>query len=1019
MNNDNLDTSVLFDALLDLSPVLVLFLDQEDRVVKISRDACMFLGSASRVEAEGKNVFDLITFPVLRLLAKRWMSALGRGEEINESFPLVLPDGKMFNWFSLRASTIVRDGKIVGKVFIAQDISELSLQKNILDSLASSLPVSVAVFDRNLTLIMGTEELARECGLTSWTGLTGKNLADLPGIDVPLIKRMIEDLILNERPVVRTLKTNAPDGSIRWYHADLRIIRSSAGVYGYILTKQDITGQIQPRAILESLMDTSADLIAIVNPEGRLMYASQALARMTGVSSWHILIGHEWQYIFANMGAKGKRYHDFFEALTEGAPQKMITMDLPDRRQVLSCRVNNLSYQDEPFGAVAMASNLTELVEARERAEDAVRAKAVFLANMTHELRTPMNAVIGMNELLSRTSLAPLQRNYVSHIRSSATLLLAIIGDILDFSRIEAKKMILNPQPFSTLSLVRDVINLVAVKVNEKELSFTVDLDPSLPDTLIGDETRIKQVFINLLNNAVKFTKKGSVSLTLMASPSNNKRNISLTVMVKDTGIGIPRERQAELFKEFSRIEGSSSSPIEGSGLGLSICKGLVTLMGGELDLESEEGLGTTFTARITLPFGKLARPLAEFPDSRDIRLLVFERDDAAVRSIRAMTRAAGAEAIYCTSADEFSAWLSRPGFDRTHVIFEYSSAYQLVLNTADTLPGVSWLALLSLSDFLGSGKDPRVSFVFKPLLVADFARFLRGEGVDFTNSLPMTSTLGVPSRYFHARDVKALVVDDNAVNRKVAEGFLTALDIQVGEADSGEAALKKAAEKQFDLVLMDDVMPGMSGSETTVLMRKLKGYQDTPIIALSANAGEEFEKRYRDAGMTDTLTKPIEFDSFVHCLRRWIPEERVTDVDTGDACALPVEQAKKDDTWIEGLDREVGLSYTGSEKNLEMILKVFIRTGPSLMEKLESAHAGGDPAVLRIAVHSLISACANIGAMEVSSLAREAESAILKGDTEAVHTLYVRLHDALKTVLSGVGAYITKANAGKPEGTT
>ncbi|HPX48430.1 MAG TPA: response regulator, partial [Treponemataceae bacterium] len=480
-------------------------------------------------------------------------------------------------------------------------------------------------------------------------------------------------------------------------------------------------------------------------------------------------------------------------------------------------------------------------------------------------------------ELLARSGLTPLQRNYVSQIRTSASMLLSIINDILDFSKLEDKQLVLVSAVYSLESLLRDVVNMIAVKTAEKELSFTVDVDPRLPLYLEGDVLRIKQILINLLNNAVKFTDQGEVNLTVSGSRVAGSRVAGGTVAgggigmlffaVRDTGVGIPKERQSELFNRFTRIENNRTRMVEGSGLGLAICRNLVQLMNGSLSLESEEGAGSVFTASIMQYVPDKPEPYCRFPEPGGLLLVVFIQEPAVRRSVCKMADYSGAAVELCSSVEAFRARLESGERPATHAVFDYRRAYEEAVIVSRTRPDIRFLALLSLTDFVGTGKDASVDFVFKPLGIATFARFLQGERVDFSSTIPLVNTLGFDPKQFRVAGVTILVVDDSAVNRKVVEGFLQTLDIRVLEAESGQEALGLAEKQRFDLIFMDHVMPGMDGPETTKKIRAMEGCSDIPIIALTANVGEAYQEMYRNAGMNDYLYKPIEFSAFLECL--------------------------------------------------------------------------------------------------------------------------------------------------------
>ena len=1041
--------SVYSDILLDLSPNLVFFLTPENTICKISRIGAKYLNLESPSDAYGKSIFDLVKNPVLHLLMKKWFEKLNKGMEVDETFPLDRLRNDQYEWFHVRASNTESDGCVLGKVVFISDVTELYSQKKILDTLMSSVPGQVLVFDRTLQLLLVSDSVARSNGYHSWREVTGRSLRDLPKSDIATVESMLDSVILNEEPIHRVIKYKTAN-ELRWFYVDLRVIKSAAGTFGYILTQFDIIGEIKPKAILEALMDSSTDAIAIVNPEGIVEYASRSLVEPLGFSSWHSVINHPWNYLFRHADTARGKYSELFSGDWHNSTQGTLTLENADGMVFMNYRIDPLKYQNENFGVLSIATNTTELVEARDRAEAATRAKASFLANMTHELRTPMNAVIGMNELLSRTALTPLQTNYISHVRSSATMLLSIINDILDFSRIEAQKMELSLAPYNLNSLLHDVLNLVAIKIAEKELFFTVDLDPSLSAELVGDEIRVKQILINLLNNAVKFTNEGGINLTIIPVPNARSAKPVLRFSVRDTGIGIPKDKQSELFGRFNRIENAQTASVEGSGLGLSICKGLVSLMNGKFSFESDEGAGSTFTAEIEQQAVSGSRTIAEFPRDNAISVLVYDSNSSALQSIERMAGYGGIRIECCKKLENFIEFLSSDPFPWTHVICEYKTGYEVAVKAAGIHSDVKWLSLLDMTDFIGKGKVPSIDFLFKPLVISSFARFLHGERVDFSTSLPLISSLGMSPMYFHANTVSVLVVDDNAINRKVAEGFLQTLDIHVDEAESGMEALRKAGANQYDLVLMDHMMPEMDGIEAAQKLRLIPGYQNVPIIALTANVNSSYIEMYRDAGFNDFLCKPVEFNAFVSCLKKWIPKSKQSEIanerqsvygsvsDTADSgvdspSAVPVnadlsgtgtgsavvaksaiakDLAKENETgWIPGLDKETGIGFTGSLKNLEMILKVFIRSGPKMLEQLESGRRSGNFAQFRTAAHSLISSCANIGGTAISAQARELEQAIIAGKTDDMDRLYLSVHDALEKLIEAVVEH-AKANA-------
>jgi len=994
------------DVLLELSPNLVIFLDQDSLLFQMNNLArSYFLKDTSDVYI-GKNIFELIKNPVLVHFFKKWLEKLNKGIEVDETFPFDRQETGQYDWFQLRAKNVEHDGRLVGKAFFFSDVTELYSQKKILDTLMSSLPGEVLVFDRSFRILLVSDSLARQNGYHSWRDVSGRTLHDLPKLDLSYVETLLDKIILTDEPIHEVCKYTKEIGDACWMYIDIRTIKSTAGIFGYILTQLDITGEIRPKAILEALMESSSDAITILNPEGVVQYASKLVAHTLGFPDWHSAIGHPWSYLFRNMDQNNSGFTELFSGDPRLSRQGTLSVRGPDGTMHFNYRVDPLTYQNENFGSLSIATDTTALVETRDRAESAVRAKAAFLANMSHELRTPMNAVLGMNELLSRSPLTQLQKSYSSFIRSSATLLLSIINDILDLSRIEDWKLELNKAPYKTISLFQDVVNQVTLKAVEKELSFIVELDPEIPSTLIGDELRVKQILINILNNAVKFTNQGEIRLSVSVSQASSRNSVSLVLRVKDTGIGIPKARQRELFERFARIENKHAFVTEGTGLGLSICKGLVSLMHGSLSVESDEGVGSVFTARILQEVSGDKEPIASFRALSTSSMLVYEADLPTLELIKGMCARAGVKHEACGDVRSFIECLEDKNFAWSHVIFEYKKGYSEVLKVSGRHSSVKWLALLSMADFIETGRAPEIDFIFKPFLITTFARFLRGDRVDFSGSFPLSNALGLAPAYFSAHGVRVLVVDDSTVNRKVAEGFLKTLDITVEEAESGIEAIEKVGKAKYDIIFLDHLMPDMDGMETASRIRSLPGCKHVPIIALTANASEANGVLYRKAGMSDCIAKPIDFNAFVVCLKKWLPADKRMDTEAVPRKAESVSSASVEE-WIPGLDREAGLEYTGSVENLEKILELFEKTAPKMLDTLESARRSGNSAQFRSAVHALISSCANIGGTRLSFLARELEQSIIGGKTQDVDRLYPEVHSEMGLIIAGIKTHI------------
>ena len=547
-------------------------------------------------------------------------------------------------------------------------------------------------------------------------------------------------------------------------------------------------------------------------------------------------------------------------------------------------------------GVVLSVNDVTELTETKHSAEEAARSKASFLANMSHEIRTPMNAVKGLSELLALTKLDMLQRNYVSNIISSSNSLISIINDVLDFSKIDAGKIDLIEGEYSVAELLAEVTNVVGMRTDSKNLTLLVRAEAGMPSSLWGDVVRVKQVMVNLLGNAVKYTREGMVRMVVYTTGEGE--TLRLCCDVEDTGIGIRPEDQAGLFDAFTRADLQANRGVMGTGLGLAITKQLVVRMGGEVSVESEYGRGSVF--RFWVPQKVVdATPLASVENPAGRRVLVL---CGALRggNIARMLAALGVEAQTVQPGEELP---PLAGF--THCLYDDAAPAKLVHRLRRELPGCVFAALRDMRSALGV-TDLQDTILFTPLLITDLARLLNQD----VALLPQGGAeVAVPAT---TEDVvvsgaEVLVVDDNEVNLLVAGEMLRALGAVVASADGGEAALAMCAKKPYDIVFMDHMMPGMDGIEVTARLRGEPGpNQQTPIIALTANVVNDMQSYYVRCGMDDFIAKPVEFADLSRALCRWLPPEKLAE-NLPDAPApvrgpatMPTEAQAEDDEQLD-----------------------------------------------------------------------------------------------------------------------
>ena len=512
-----------------------------------------------------------------------------------------------------------------------------------------------------------------------------------------------------------------------------------------------------------------------------------------------------------------------------------------------------------------LKQNETKLQNAMEAAEEASRAKSDFLSRMSHEIRTPMNAIKGLAELLSLTELSGVQDGYVRNVIKSSNSLLSIINDVLDFSKINEDKIEFIEVHYLLADFITEISSMVNLRATEKGLVLLMEISPYLPRELIGDDVRVKQVIINILNNAVKYTPKGHVTMRLFGEETD--KGFELVCAVEDTGIGIRQEDIPFLFEAFSQADRRVNHNIQGTGLGLSISDRLIRSMGGSITVESEYGKGSIFTARFPQRVESRV-PLAtvQNPDEKNVLLL-----GQGIRIHRAahMLDELGVAYIAVNSAEELS---SISDGLCTHCIYDGSFSENNVSRVREEMPDCVFVALKDMRHVM-ERSEIQDAVLFIPLLITDLVKVLALSPGQHGNEAPADKTIDD----FVLADTQVLVVDDNEINLIVSGEILRAYKAEVICAESGQIALDLCAGRKFDLIFMDHMMPEMDGVETTVAIREGDSpNKSTPIIALTANVVNDMASYYLRSGMDDFISKPIELKDLRRVLLNWLPESKI-----------------------------------------------------------------------------------------------------------------------------------------------
>jgi two-component system sensor histidine kinase/response regulator len=686
-------------------------------------------------------------------------------------------------------------------------------------------------------------------------------------------------------------------------HVHMRkvVLRDAAGKPTHLLiVADDITEKLAAESKLKAHHATLLSLInSIPNPisfksiDGVYLGCNEAFAAMFGLKpedmvgrTPHDVLPDERARFVSELDARALKSGERFSVEVERTGPDGQPMTL----EILRCPL--LDHTGQTVGMVSVGNNITarkrqeeDARRAKQAAEEATRLKSDFLANMSHEIRTPMNAVIGLSRLLMKTELTQQQRDYVAKVLGAGQHLLGVINDILDFSKVEAGKLDLESVNFPLQRLLDTTSHLVGDKCHAKGLDLAFDIDPSVPQHLVGDPLRLEQILLNYANNAVKFTEQGSVCIRVRAVGRTDE-NVVLRFEVKDTGIGLTQEQQERLFQSFSQADPSTTRKFGGTGLGLAICKKLAQLMGGEVGVESTPGKGSTFWFSARLGIGEATAETAP------------AADDAAARNAR---RAA-----------------------------------------------------------------------------------IRGGRV--------------------------LLVEDNDINQQVAREMLEHAGLVVDVAVDGQQALDKVQAKPYDLVLMDMQMPVMDGVTATRLIRRIDRLSQLPIVALTANAMPQDQKRCIEAGMNDYLFKPIEPEDLMEKLEQWV---RPRAAQPAPGAATPTAGAAGDlPQGIEGLDTALGLSRMMNKKPLYLaMLRRFADTQCKAGTEIRVALMNGDLPLAERLAHTTKGVAGSVGATLVEKHAAAVEQGLKEQrPPEDVQTMLARLEAAMDALAEGLEAQLATA---------
>ena len=837
----------------------------------------------------------------------------------------------------------------------------------------------------------------------------------------------------SERQIIIPVRSST--GEDAWWKVIFQFLVEDDGSIRYLFLISDETSGIQKDTILDTIMLSAGNSILVIFDKNRkVMYMSKQLTDYL-IADWKDVIGQSLDKL-PSCGMPESVVESLRKTFDEQGVWKDTFM-----LQTLNTHTETwfrgeactLKVQDSVVGYMLSMIDISEVVAAREIAEQATQAKSEFLANMSHEIRTPMNAIIGMAHLIQETQLDERQQGFVERISHAATSLLRIINSILDFSKIEAKKQELEITQLILQHVINEVTTLAEVRIAERPIELIVDMDPEIPEVLMGDPLRLSQIFTNLINNATKFTESGNITLQIKSEQVIGN-NVKLSFSVIDTGIGMTNEQLSGLFTAFTQADGSITRKYGGTGLGLVISKSLVELMGGELKVESEYGKGSRFYFTLTLPIAQQSsvpkwKSVSTF---RNMNVLLVD-DCSKLRDVlrhyltklRCVVEEAGSvdEALDLIQAHDEA---GETPYDLFIVDFQMP-----ILNGFDFVQGLPFKMKkipkvlmhpihfdernYHLAEEMGYN-----SCVAKPLQISSLLSAMQ-EAVG--ENLTYQKTVKTEKNKVFFKEAKILLVEDNEMNQELTVSLLNSVGLATMVAKNGKIALELLKKDAFDLVLMDIQMPVMNGLDATAEIRKRPDeyFKNVPIIAMSARAFQKDKDDCLKAGMNSYIAKPIDPKLMFAELAKYLPVAEQTAI-AQTSNEPETEPTSSDDSTVSlfqkvrHFDAAAGLYHSNDNRNLYFkILQGFVRDYDGKIQKLRAAFENSEFEELTRNIHTIKGLCGTIGSYHVQTLGHILENSLLKkernySDFMAFEKAFEELLDDLKVVMQNIAT--EQANA-------